>query len=73
MSIYIWHVTSYYIHGEVPGISKLVLKIMGMGSENTRVCIQCSEHTYWCSTRHDRNAAAGHPDTTVLSSYLYSA
>ena len=71
MSIYFWHVTSYHIHGEVPGISRLVPKIMGMGNEYARVYIHCSEHSYWCSTRHERSAAAGHLDTTVLSSYIY--
>jgi len=38
MSIYFWHVTSYYIHGEVPGISRLVPKIMGMGKRK-RACV----------------------------------
>ena len=41
MSIYFWHVTSYYIQGEVPGMSRLVPKIMGMGNENARVYIHC--------------------------------
>jgi hypothetical protein len=72
MSIYFWHVTSFHIHGEDPRISGLVPKIMGMGNEYARVYIHCSEHSGWYSTRHERNAAAGHPDTTVLSSYLYS-
>jgi hypothetical protein len=69
MSIHFWHVT-YHIYGEVPGISRLDPKIVGMGNEYARVYIHCSEHSYWFSTRHERNAAAGHPDTTVLSSYM---